>query len=177
MVFPLSDVFGKYSDSPLIFPILIWAYIVFYSKNLYYIVPLGVYTIGLLSYIIWFEKRFIKQEKPKEIIKENIFIYMVVIPLNVFYAFSLFFSFLLLNVLNDIVAFSLIFLAILGFIYMWLRGFIFARPQIKKSFSMGRVIAKISKEIVKDKKGKLDIKEIKEKMKEGIEKGLKEIKK
>ena len=41
---------------------------------------------------------------------------------------------------------------------------------------MGEIIAKTSKEIVRNKKGKLNLKEIKEKMKEGIEKGLKEIK-
>ena len=176
MAIPLPDIFGKYSKSTLVFPIFIWAYIVFYSKNLYFLFPLIIYTIWFLSTIFWFEKRFIKKEKPKEIVRENIFIYTVVIPLNALYVFSLLFAFLLLDVLNDIIGFFLILLAILGFIYIWIQGLIFSKPHIKKSFSMGEIIAKTSKEIVRNKKGKLNLKEIKEKMKEGIEKGLKEIK-
>jgi len=177
MTIPLPDIFGRYSKSTLVFPILIWSYVVFYSKNLYYLLPLGIYTICFLSYICWFEKRFIKKEKPKEIIRENIFIYTVIIPLNAFYVFSLLFAFLVLDVLNDIIGFFLIILAILGFIYIWIQGLIFSKPHIKKSLFMGEVIAKTSKEIVRNNKGKLNLKEAKEKMKEGIEKGLKEIKK
>jgi len=62
MAIPLPDIFGKYSKSTLVFPIFIWAYVVFYSKNPYYLLPFGIYTICFLSYICWFEKRFIKKE-------------------------------------------------------------------------------------------------------------------
>lgn len=177
MSIPLPDIFGDYSKSIWVFPIFIFGYMLFQSKDMILIIPLIAYFILFIGSIVWFEEFFVKRKEPIGSVT-NIFISLMMFNLNFFYIIAIVALVISLNILNDIIAFFIVFLAILAYFYGFFKAFRMAKPHFKEMLRIGGEINVSSKKVIKRKKGeKLTVDAMKKRAKKEIDKLSKEIKK
>jgi len=177
MSIPIPDIFEGYTKSIWAFPIFIFAYILFQTKDMILIIPLIAYFLLFLLLIFWFEEFFIKKREPKKCVT-NIYISLMMFNLNFFYIVSVFVLVVSMNIFNDVLAFFITLLAILAYFYALFRAFRVAKPHFKEMFHIGEEISVSTKKIMKKKKGeKIKVDTIKKRAKKEIDKLSKEIKK
>lgn len=177
MSIPLPDFFGEYDKSIWILPIIIFGYILFQTKNMILIIPLLIYFALFIAYVGWIEEFLIKKKEPKKHIT-NVLVSMLIFSLHIFYIISILMLIISVDILNEIIGFFLVLLAVLGYIFFFFMMLRIVKPHSKEMLNLGSKIRDSRTKILKIKKGeKLNLDIIKERTKKEIDKLTNEIKK